>query len=83
MRAVINNEASSASAAENMTYLLIYVIVRIDSLKEGIRTFFNKYIWVLAQLLAFYSFKYPVSEYAASCIALFLYITLSLGYVAT
>ena len=63
---MINNEASYASAVEDMTYLIICVIVKIAPLKGGIGNFFDKYIWALAQLLAFYSFKYSASEYATS-----------------
>ena len=60
--AVINKEANSASATDNITNFIIWTIVRIAPLKVGISTFSDRYICTLARLRAFSSFKYPVSE---------------------
>ena len=62
--AVMYSAPSSASAAEYMTNLMIWAIVRIGPLHSGVGSFSDKNIWAPARLSALDSLFNPASEWA-------------------
>ena len=62
---VIYSAPSSVSAAEDITNLMIWGIVRIAPFRSGVRSFSDKNMWDPARLHALDSLLNPASEWAA------------------
>ena len=67
---VMYSAPSSASAAEDMTSLMIWEIVSIGPFHSGVGSFFDKNIWAPERLCALDSFLNPASEWAARIMSL-------------
>ena len=81
--ALIYSAAISASAAEAITDLIIFAIVNTGPLVFGFGLFYDRKIWALAPLRAFYLLRNPASACAANIMSLFRKMISSSGYVAT
>ena len=68
--AVMYSAPSSDSAAENMTNLMIWAIVRIGPFHSGVGLFSDKNMWDPAQLRGLDSLLNPESEWAARIMSL-------------
>ena len=68
--AVMYSAPSSASAAEDMTNLMIREIVRIAPFHSGVGSFYDKNVWASLQLRDLYSLLNPAYEWAASIMSL-------------
>ena len=62
--AIIYSAPSSASAAEDITNLMIWEIVRIAPFDLGVGSFSDKNMWAPAKLRALDSLLNPASEWA-------------------
>ena len=68
--AVMYIAPSSASAAEDITNLMIWAILRIAPFHSGVGVFYDKNMWAPARLRALYSLLNPTSEWAARIMSL-------------
>lgn len=81
--AVMNSAASSASAADEQTNLMILASVRMDPLSLGIASFSVQKMYEPPRLRDLDTLRYEASEWLANIMSLALYVMPSLGYVAT
>ena len=81
--AVMYSAASSASAADDMTNLIILASVRMDPLSRGMASFSEQKMYKPPRLRDLDTLRYEASEWLARTISLALYVMPSFGYVAT
>jgi hypothetical protein len=79
---LMNYEPSSASAAEDITALMIVAMVRIAPLLGGNLSSFDRKKCPPAQLRDFFSSAYPASLWTANIILLALYVMTASSCVA-
>ena len=77
--AVMYSAPSSASAAEDMTNLMIWAILRIGPFHLGVGSFSDKNTWAPARLRALESLLNLLSEWAARIVSLARYVIPLLG----
>ena len=68
--AVIKRPTNSASAAEAMTNLIIWVMVRMDKLSQGTGSYLDRKMWALSWLRALEALRYAESKCPASIMSL-------------
>ena len=80
--AVMKSAANSASAADDMTNLMILASVMIGPLSRGMASFSEQKMYAPARLRDFVTFRYAASECAAITMSLARNVMPTFGYVA-